>query len=399
MKNKRTLFFVTSVVMLDTIGFGIIYPVLPKLIVQLTGGELTNAARYSGWLSFAYASMQFLFAPILGGLSDRYGRRPILLASIAGFTIDSLFMVFAPTIQWLFAGRLIAGVSGASYSVASATIADISTEETRTKNFGLINAAYGAGFVIGPALGGLLGVYGTHMPFIAAGILGFLNLIFGQLFFPESLGSRSTENLEQKKGVGIFEFLKKSNKLILVMCAIFLIALANQCMPNIWAYYTMEKFNWTTLYIGYSLAFLGVLTIVCQVWLIRLLKRVFSDTSLIVFGLVMTALALGLLAFSTSLWLVFVSLIFYVIGSVQRAGFQSLASSHVPEGDRGKLQGSIAAVMGLSTIAAPPIMTNVFSFFTTPNAFSIYFPGMPYLLSTVLTLLSMILVLRLRKGN
>ena len=188
--NKNsTLIFIIVVVVIDTAGFGLIFPVLPQLLTNLLHSDISTAAKYGGWLSFAYAAMQFVFAPILGNLSDQYGRRPVLLSSLFGFSIDCVFLAFAPNILWLFVGRTIAGITGASYSVASACIADISTEKNRTKNFGIVNAAFGLGFIIGPVIGGTLGRFGTHTPFIVAAILSFINFTFGYFFFPESLNT------------------------------------------------------------------------------------------------------------------------------------------------------------------------------------------------------------------
>ena len=197
--HKSTLIFVLIVVVIDTAGFGLIFPVLPQLLINLLHSDISTAAKYGGWLSFAYAIMQFVFAPVLGNLSDQYGRRPVLLSSLFGFSIDCIFLAFAPSILWLFVGRTIAGITGASYSVASACVADISTDDNRTKNFGLINAGFGLGFIIGPIIGGTLGQFGTHTPFIVAAILSFINFIFGYYFFPESLKANNRRKFDRKR--------------------------------------------------------------------------------------------------------------------------------------------------------------------------------------------------------
>ncbi|MBI6119120.1 TCR/Tet family MFS transporter [Mariniflexile ostreae] len=402
--QRKSILFVLIVTALDTTGLGIIYPVLPQLIEDLVNTDISTAATYGGWLTFAYALMQFIFAPVLGNLSDRYGRRSVLLISLFGFTIDYIFLAFAQNITWLFIGRIIAGISGASYSVAAASIADISTDQDRTKNFGYINAAYSSGLIIGPVIGGLLGQFGTHIPFIAAAILSFGNFIFGYFLFPDTLENSNRRKFELKRAnpFGAFKHLSKFPTIITLIVAMFFVAVAGHSMPSVWAYFTIEKFNWSVELIGYSLAFLGLLSIIVQSWLVGILAQRFGDDKMTIFGLLFSITGYLLIAFSNVEWLLFPAMVINVIGSVQRTGFQSIISSQVSKSEQGELQGSLSSLLGLSTIIAPPLLTMVFTHFTKNENSDIYFPGAPYLVAVLLTFVGLIIMLinsKKRKNN
>ncbi len=391
---KKSIIFILIVTALDTAGLGIIYPVLPQLIEDLVNTDISTAATYGGWLTFAYALMQFFFAPVLGNLSDRYGRRSVLLVSLLGFTIDYLFLAFAQNIIWLFIGRIIAGITGASYSVASASIADLSTDENRTKNFGYINAAYSSGLIIGPVIGGLLGQFGTHIPFIAAAVLSFGNFIFGYFMFPDTLEKSNRRKFELKRAnpFGSFKHLSKFPTIIALIIAMFFIAIAGHSMPSVWAYFTIEKFDWNIELIGYSLAFLGLLSIIVQSWLVGILAKILGDDKMTIFGLMFSIAGYLLIAFSNVEWLLIPAMIINVIGSVQRTGFQSIISSQVSKSEQGELQGSLSSLFGLATIIAPPLLTMVFTYFTKNESSDIYFPGAPYLIAVFLTIISLIIM-------
>lgn len=400
--KKKTILFVLIVTALDTTGLGLIYPVLPQLIEELVNTDISTAATYGGWLTFAYALMQFCFAPVLGNLSDRYGRRYVLLLSLLGFTIDYIFLAFAQNLSWLFIGRIIAGIFGASYSVAAASIADISTDEDRTKNFGYINAAYSSGLIIGPVMGGLLGQFGTHIPFIAAAILSFANLIFGYFLFPDTLEKSKRRRFELKRAnpFGAFRHLSKFPTIFALIVAMFFVAIAGHSMPSVWAYFTIEKFDWSVELIGYSLAFLGLLSILVQSWLVGILARSFGDDKMTIFGLLFSITGYLLIAFSNVEWLLFPAMVINVVGSVQRTGFQSIVSSKVPKSEQGELQGSLSSLQGLATIIAPPLLTMVFTHYTKDVNSVKYFPGAPYLIAALLTVVSLFIMLRkIRNGR
>ena len=258
--KKAAVGFVFITLLLDITGWGIILPVVPKLIGELIQGDISEAATYGGWLGFAYAFTQFVFSPLVGNLSDQYGRRPIILLSLFGFSMDYLLLAFAPSIGWLFIGRVIAGLTGASISTASAYIADVSTDENRTKNFGLIGAAFGLGFIIGPVLGGLLGHYGARVPFYVAAVLCLLNFLYGYFMLPESLTKSKRRPFEWKRAspIGSLKFLFKQPKIAMLVFALIFVYIGLHAVQSNWHFFTMYQFNWTTRQVGISLGVLGL---------------------------------------------------------------------------------------------------------------------------------------------
>src|SRR6187551_3287707 len=273
-KRAPAIGFIFVTLLIDVIGFGIIIPVLPGLIQSMTGGSVSQAAQYGGWLLAAYAITQFLCAPIVGGLSDRYGRRPVLLAALFGFGIDYLLLAFAPTIGWLFAGRIIAGVMGASFTTAGAYIADISTPENRAQNFGIIGAAFGLGFIVGPVIGGLLGGFGPRIPFLVAAGLSLLNTIYGYFVLPESLPKENRRNFEWKRAnpLGSLLRLKRYPHIGGLIFSFVLIYIASHAVQSNWTFFTIEKFGWTEKIIGISLGAFGILIAGVQAGLTRVVN-------------------------------------------------------------------------------------------------------------------------------
>jgi DHA1 family tetracycline resistance protein-like MFS transporter len=278
-KRQAALGFIFATLLIDIMGLGIIIPVIPKLIEHLINGDVSDASGYAGWLTAAYASMQFLFAPLIGNLSDKFGRRPVLLFSLLGFSVDYLFSAFAPTIAWLFVGRIVAGITGASFTTASAYIADISTPEKRAANFGLIGVAFGLGFIIGPVIGGILGNYDIHYPFIAAAVLAMLNAVYGYFILPESLSMEHRRPFEWKRAnpLGTLIQLKKYKSVIGLAASLFLIYFAAQAVQSVWTFYTIQKFSWNMAWVGYSLGFVGLITAVVQGGLIRIILPKFGN--------------------------------------------------------------------------------------------------------------------------
>ncbi|MCC2600045.1 TCR/Tet family MFS transporter [Sphingobacterium sp. FBM7-1] len=386
-KNNAGLFFIFLTVVIDTIGLGIIIPVLPSLIKELIQGDLSEASYYGGWLMFAYAFTQFIFASVLGNLSDTYGRRPVLLISLLGFCINYILMGLAPSILWLFVGRLIAGVTGASHTVAAAYIADISSPEKKAQNFGLLGAAFGLGFIIGPVIGGLLGHYGARIPFFAAGALSLFNFIYGYFVVPESLTKENRRSFSWRNAnpIGAFKHMKRYPQIYALLSCIILINLAAHAVQSTWSYYTMEKFAWDEKMVGISLGFIGILLTIVQAGLLRIIIPKLGLSKSILIGLFLLTVALPLIGLVSSSGMLFAASVLYVCGGIGGPALQSLISNLTPHNEQGQIQGGIASVISLTAIFGPLMMSNLFAFFTKDNT-SIYLPGAPFIMGGILTL-------------
>ena len=395
-KNQNhALTFIFITLLIDVIGIGIIIPVLPQLIQQLTGGNLSEAARYGGLLMFAYASMQFLFSPILGGLSDQYGRRPVLLASLFGFGIDYLFLGFAPTIFWLFIGRLIAGITGASFTTAGAYIADVSTPEKRAQNFGLIGMAFGVGFIIGPVVGGILGHYGPRVPFFVSAGLTLLNCIYGYFVLPESLKTENRRQFDWKRAnpAGSLRQLQKYPAVMGLVASLFFIYVAGHATQGIWSYYVMEKFGWNQDMVGYSLGFVGLMVAIVQGGLTRILIPKLGEERAVFVGLGFYVIGFVLFAFASQGWMMYAFMIPYSLGGLAGPSLQAIISKQVPPNEQGELQGALMSLVSVTSIIGPIMMTNLFAYFTSPNA-PFQFPGASFIAGAAFTLLSLILAIK-----
>ncbi len=393
--RSAALGFIFITVLIDVIGFGIIIPVLPKLIQDLTGGDMSEASRYGGWLMFTYAFMQFLFAPILGNLSDRYGRRSIILISLFGFGLDYLLLAWAPTITWLFIARVLSGITGASITTASAYIADISTPEKRAQNFGMIGAAFGLGFIIGPFIGGVLGQYGDRIPFLFAAGLTLVNWLYGMFILPESLPADKRRKFEWKKAnpVGSLLHLKKYPAVAGLIVSLTLIYIGAHAVQSTWSYYTMEKFKWNSAMVGYSLAFVGLMIAIVQGGLIRVVIPKLGQSKSLFTGLVLYTIGMVCFAFAGSTIFMFASCFVYCLGGIAGPALQGIISSHVPSNEQGELQGALTSLMSATSIVGPPLMTNLFSFFSKSDS-STYFPGAPFLAGAFFFLASTIITFR-----
>jgi MFS transporter, DHA1 family, tetracycline resistance protein len=398
--RKAAVGFIFVTLVIDVTGFGIIIPVMPKLIQELTHGTNSDAAEYGGWLIAAYAVMQFLFAPIVGALSDRYGRRPILLGSLFGFGCDYLFLIFAPTIGWLFVGRMIAGIMGASFTTAGAYIADVSPPEKRAQNFGLIGAAFGLGFIIGPALGGLLGGMGSRVPFIAAGLLTLLNWLYGFFILPESLKPENRRAFEWKRAnpVGTLKSLFRFPVIAGLFFSLAFVYIAAHAVQSNWSYYTIEKFKWDEAAIGWSLAVVGLVFAVVQAGLIRVIIPKLGQERSVYVGLGLYAAGFVLYALATQGWMMYAFTIVYCMGGIAGPALQGIMSTVVPPNEQGELQGGFTSLMSITSIIGPPLMTGLFAFFTGKNA-PLYLPGAAMLLGALLTIISTVLARASLKKN
>lgn len=398
--KKAAIGFIFITLMIDVTGLGLIIPVFPALIQKLIHGNISEASKYGGWLTFAYAIMQFFFAPVLGGLSDKFGRRPVLLLSLFGFGIDYLFLSFAPTIGWLFVGRLIAGIMGASFTTATAYIADISTNENRAQNFGMIGAAFGLGFIIGPVIGGLLGSFGPRIPFMVAAGLSLLNCLYGYFVLPESLSMDHRRDFSWKRAnpLGSLKQLNKYPKIGGLISSFFLIYLAAHAVQSNWSYFTIEKFHWDQKMIGISLGVVGLLVGIVQGGLIRIVNPRLGNEKSVYIGLLLYAVGLLLFAFASQSWMMFVFLIPYCLGGICGPALQSIISGNVPPNEQGELQGALTSLISLTSIAGPPLMTGLFAYFTKPGT-PLHFSGAAFFVGSIFMLLSAFIAYRTLRSH
>lgn len=392
--------FILVTVLIDVIGFGIIIPVMPSLITSLTGEGLSEASKYGGWMLFAFALMQFVFSPVLGGLSDRYGRRPVLLIALFGFGLDYLLLAMAPTLAWLFVGRIIAGITGASFTTASAYIADVSKPEERAQNFGLLGAAFGLGFIIGPVMGGILGEYGPRVPFFAAAALTLLNWLYGYFVLPESLSAENRRPFDWKRAnpAGSLLQLKRFPLVYGLTGALFCIYVAAHSVQSNWSYFAIEAFGWSEAQVGYSLGFAGLLIAVVQGFLIRIILPRTGDRRALFLGLALYTTGFLLFAVATEGWMLYAFLIPYCLGGIAGPALQGIISNQVPANQQGELQGILTSLISLTSIIGPLLMNNLFAYFTGENA-PRHYPGVSFLASAVLLIVSMVLAGRSLKAR
>ncbi len=393
--GKHALAFIFVTALLDSIGFGIIMPVLPQLIVEVTGENISAAARYGGLLMFAYAAMQFFLAPMVGNLSDRFGRRPVLLLSLAVLAVDYLIMYWAPTFAWLLLGRIIAGAAASTFSTCNAYIADISEPSRRAQNFGLIGAAFGMGFVLGPVIGGFLGEYGARLPFLAAAALSFTNFLYGALVLPESLAPEKRRSFEIRRAnpLGALASLKRYPMVFGLIGAYVLYQLGHHALPSVWSFFAIERFDWTPKEIGYSLGAVGVLMVLVQAVLLRVVLPKLGNRRTAMIGFAFCMVSFLGYAFVTQGWMIYP---FLVVGALQgfvSPAMQGIMSTQVSDSEQGELQGGLGSMSSLTSIISPPFMTTLFAAFTGVTA-PIYFPGAPWLAAAVLTFLSLLLFVR-----
>ena len=398
--GRRAFLFIFITVLLNMIGFGVIMPVMPQLIMEVTGEDISHAAKWGGYLSVVYALMQFFMMPIIGGLSDRYGRRPVLLTSLAAYSFDFLIMALAPVIGVILVARMFAGAFAATFSTANAYIADISPPEKRAANFGMMGAAFGLGFIIGPAIGGFLGDnFGPRAPFYFVAATGALNFIFGYLVLPETLKDENKRKFDWRRANAFGNFKQFAQYPIMLPIAgvLFLSQLAHWTYPSVWAYYAEKKFLWTPGMIGASLMFVGVTSAIVQGGLTRIIIPKIGERAAALFAMSVTAVAYCCFALATKGWMIYAIIAFSALGGLAQPALQGIMSRTMPANAQGELQGAIAAVMSMSMVIGPFFMTQTFSAFSAPGEpftlFNItllpegapfYFPGAPFILASIL---------------
>jgi DHA1 family tetracycline resistance protein-like MFS transporter len=386
MTKRLPIVFIMITVMLDAMGIGLIMPVMPDLIQEVGGGTLATAAVWGGVLTTSFAMMQFLFSPLLGRLSDAFGRRPVLLVSLFVMSADYLVMALAGSIWLLLAGRIIGGITAATHSTAHAYMADISRPEDKAANFGLIGAGFGIGFVLGPMLGGLLAEYGTRAPFYAAAVLAFANAMFGLTVLKETV-TEKTRRAFDLKGANPFSALRAISKLggavTPLLWVLLLYHLANVVYPAVWAYFSTAKFGWSPGLIGVSLAVYGVSMAVVQGALIRPASRLFGDMRTVQIGIGIEVIALILVGMVSNGWVIMALIPISALGAIAQPALQGILSRIAPDDQQGELQGVLASIASISMIIGPLIMTQVFSYFAADDA-PWHQPGAPFLLAAVL---------------
>ncbi len=393
--TKKAMAFIFVTILIDSIGLGIILPVLPQLIEDLTGEGLSEAARYGGWLLFIYALAQFICSPIIGNLSDRFGRRPVLLLSLTAMGLDYILMGFAPTIIWLFIGRLISGICGASYSTANAYIADVTPPESRAQSFGLMCAAFGLGFIIGPVAGGFLGEFGPRAPFFAAAGLALANALYGYLIIPETLPPerRRAFSWARANTMGAFAHLRGIPAAAMLAITLFFHQLAHFVLPSIWSFYVMEKFGWSVREIGYSLGVAGLSMAIVQGGLIRsVIPRIGAERAAYV-GLVFAAIGYFGYAFSTTGWALYAFMVPAALAGLAFPSINGLISVLVPANAQGELQGALGSISGMTAIIGPVVMTQLFGYFTSAAA-PVNFPGAAFFAAGLLELAAVLMLVR-----
>ncbi len=385
MKRRLPILFVLITVTLDAMGIGLILPVMPDLIQEVDGGDLARAAIWGGVLSTVYAVMQFLCGPTIGSLSDRFGRRPVLLVALAVMAVDYLVMALAGTIWLLLAGRVVAGITAATQPTASAFMADLSKPEEKAANFGLIGAAFGIGFVIGPLLGGVLGEYGTRAPFYAAGALAALNFAFGFMILPETVTDRIRRPFSWRRAnpLGAFRAVGRLPGVGRLLVMFFLYQVAFFVYPSVWAYFTRARFGWDPAMVGVSLASFGIAIAIVQGGLIRVVLRRLGERMTVAYGLVFNFCAFLCIALVESGTLALILTPLTALGAVVTPALQGMMSRAAPDDAQGELQGVISSTAAVSMIVSPLIMTQIFAAFTAPGG-AVFFPGAPFLVSMTL---------------
>jgi MFS transporter, DHA1 family, tetracycline resistance protein len=392
--GNRALLFVAFICFIDMCGIGLIIPVIPSLIKGLTGKGIDDAAEIGGWLLFTYAIMQFLCAPIIGGLSDRFGRRPVLLGTLVVLGFDYALMAFAPTLNWLFVGRAVSGVMGATWAAANACIADTTTPETRGRAYGLLGAGGAAGFVIGPAIGGLLGLFGDRAPFVAAAVMALGGAAFGSRYLKETLPPERRRAFDWSRAnpLGTLIQMAKIPLVFGFLAVIFAMQLGSQVTNAVWSFYNILKFDWSPMMIGVSAAVFGIAIGIVQGLLTGKAIARFGEARTGVFSLCFAVPAYLIFAFASAGWAMFVGILFGALGNACFPAMQAMMTHKVPQNAQGELQGAIASMISLTAIIGPVMMASVFGHFA--DKAGVYFPGAPFIVAAFCLLISVLLFAR-----
>lgn len=395
-QRQAAISFILITLFIDILGIGIIIPVLPELVKSFVDGSTASASWYVGVIGSVYALMQFICAPIVGGLSDRFGRRPIILCSLFGLGVDFIVQGLATNIGWLFAGRIFAGIMGASISTANAYIADVSTADTRARNFGLVGVAFGMGFIIGPALGGLLGAYHLRLPFFVAAALALVNWMYGYFILPESLPPerRSSFTLSKANPLGSLQLLRKYPIVAGLAVAIVCTSLAQRGLENVWVLYTGYRFDWNQQTNGLALGLVGLMAMLVQGGLVRPTIKRFGERRTVLIGVTISIIAFIGYGSATQGWMIPCIIMFGGFGGVSGPAMQSLVAGAIDPSEQGKVQGALTSLISLTNVIAPTFFTaGLFSYFISDDA-PIHLPGIPFYVGAGLIFTALLIIRR-----
>lgn len=397
MKNRSAIWFILATILLDAVGIGIVFPIMPDLMERVGAANTADGAFWGGILMASYAAMQFLFAPVIGGISDSLGRRPVLLLALVTLAVDYVVMALATTFWWLLIGRVLAGIAGATYITATAYLADISKPEERAANFGLIGATFGIGFVMGPAIGGLVASVHITAPFWLAAGLAALNVVFGLFLLPESLAPEKRRAFT-KRDLNPFGSILDAFRLpglMLPLILIFAFEFANMVYPTLWAFWTREVFGWGTALIGISLASYGIAVAFTQGVVMRFMLPRLGEYRTLIFSIICAIAAFVAFGLTGSVWVMFSFIIVAALADMAPPTMTAMMANMVSEDRQGLLQGVIASLGSIAAVIAPMVVTGVFQFFADAEA-PVYLPGAPFLVSGLMVLILLPYFLRLK---
>ncbi len=394
-KRNAALPFILVTLLLDVLGIGLIIPVLPKLVTTMGGGNISENSGLFGWFVAIYASMQFLFSPVLGSLSDTYGRRPVILLSLVGAGLDYLLLAFAPSLEWLFVGRVISGITGANMTAINAYVADVSPPEKRAQNYGLMGAMFGIGFILGPAVGGLLGSVGPRIPFLAASALNLLNALYGFFVLPESLEPKNRKPLSLRTANPISSLgaLARYPVVLGLAATVVCVSMAQQVLQSTWVLFTTYRFQWTELQNGLSLSVVGITAAVVQGGLTRVAVKRIGERGALVVGLGFSVVSFTLYGLATQGWMLYAILVVGSLGGIAGPSAQSLISKSVAANEQGTIQGAMSSIMSLTGVVGPVVFTHLFGYFTS-DAAPMKIPGVAFFGGAALIVVGMLLAVR-----
>jgi DHA1 family tetracycline resistance protein-like MFS transporter len=398
--SKAAFYFILITVVFDMLAFGIIAPVLPDLIRQFQGGDFARASAVTGYFGLGWATMQFIFSPLLGAWSDRFGRRPVILISCFGLAIDYIFMALAPSLRWLFVGRLVSGITTSNIATAFAYVTDVTPADKRAKPFGLISAAFGLGFVVGPAIGGYLGDINLRFPFWAAAGLSLANVVYGYFILPESLPPerRAKSAWHMANPLGALGLLRSHPELAGLSVVLTLYYLAHNSLPSMWALYTEYRYSWSHRDVGNSLTLVGVCAALVSGVLVGPFVKRFGERRSVLSGLLFGVLGFAGFALAARGWIILAVIPFIALWGIAAPAMQSLMSRHVDPSSQGKLQGAINSLRAVTGMAGPPLFTQIFAVAIAPK-YAVHLPGAPYFLATLLLLSSLLLAVYVTRAH